>query len=388
MHAAAAKRRIPVTATVEVTRRCNCRCVHCYTNLSARNRGERDRELSLAEHHRLLDELGELGTLWLLYTGGEPFLRPDFLEVYTAAKRRGFIVTLFTNATLIDRAAADTLASLRPFLVEVTLYGGTEATYDHVTRAPGSFREAWNGVQRLVARSIPIRLKTVVLRENVHELSLMEDQARQMGLEFRFDASINSRVDGGHAPLSHRLEPAELVRLDARNERRMEEWGNFCEKTLGGIEAQSRSSSWRAPLYMCGAGATTLAVDPHGRILPCTMARMQSYDLRHGTVRDAWDRFLHTARQQLRSRESRCTHCQLTALCDMCPAYGWLENGDSEEPDDFICHVAHLRAALLGVEIPPHGRCPYCPGGESYETLQAELAELEEVRRHGSRLDR
>ena len=109
-------KRAPLEVSIEVTRRCPLDCLHCYNNLPMSDHAARAQELSLEEHRRLLDELVDAGCLWLLYTGGEIFARKDFLEIYTEAKKRGFLITLFTNGTMINERIADHLAEYRPSL--------------------------------------------------------------------------------------------------------------------------------------------------------------------------------------------------------------------------------------------------------------------------------
>src|SRR4051794_39940926 len=121
--------RAPLNGTIEVTRRCPLTCTHCYNNLAMGDRNAQLAELTTDEHRRLLDEMAEAGCLWLLYTGGEIFARRDFLDIYTHAKRNGFIITLFTNGNLVNEAVADYLVEWRPFAVEITLYGRTRETY-------------------------------------------------------------------------------------------------------------------------------------------------------------------------------------------------------------------------------------------------------------------
>src|SRR6266702_4788824 len=109
VHRQARAARAPLNATIEVTRRCPLVCAHCYNNLPMGDRKAQLAELTLDEHRRLLDQMAEAGCLWLLYTGGEIFARRDFLDIYTHAKRNGFIITLYTNGTLIDERVADHL---------------------------------------------------------------------------------------------------------------------------------------------------------------------------------------------------------------------------------------------------------------------------------------
>src|SRR5438093_9908575 len=108
---------IPLTGAIEVTRRCPLECAHCYNNLPMGDEGARSRELTLPEHVRILDELAGAGCLWLLYTGGEVFARPDFLDIYSAARERGCLITVFTNGTLITPRSAELLAERPPFSI-------------------------------------------------------------------------------------------------------------------------------------------------------------------------------------------------------------------------------------------------------------------------------
>ena len=136
--------------SIEVTRRCPLECLHCYNNLPVGDMEAKSRELSKEEHFRILDELVEMGCFWILYTGGEIFARKDFLEIYTFAKQKGFIITLFTNGILINEKIADYLREYPPFAIEITLYGRTKETYEALTQLPGSYDRCMRGIRLLV----------------------------------------------------------------------------------------------------------------------------------------------------------------------------------------------------------------------------------------------
>jgi len=155
LHQQSAGRRIPASGTVELTRRCPLSCVHCYNNLPMDDSEARSRELTFDEHRRILDEITEAGCLWLLYSGGETLARADFLEIYTYAKQKGLIITLFTNGTLLTADIADHLAEWRPFSIEITLYGRTPQTHDGVTGVPGSYEQCMRAVRLLRERRTP-----------------------------------------------------------------------------------------------------------------------------------------------------------------------------------------------------------------------------------------
>ena len=130
-------KRIPISGSIELTQRCNNQCIHCYNNLSIGDQNARGEELTLGEYRRILDEIAAAGCLWLLLTGGEIFIRKDFLDIYTYARQKGFLITLFTNGTLIDHEVADQLAQLPPFSIEITIYGHSKQTYESITKIPG-----------------------------------------------------------------------------------------------------------------------------------------------------------------------------------------------------------------------------------------------------------
>ena len=190
-------RRIPIEGTIETTYRCNLACVHCYVNEPAGAQEIQERELSLERLKQLVDEIVEEGCLFVLFTGGEVLVRPDFPELYLYARSRGLLVTIFTNGTMITDRIADLFSEHTPETIEITLYGMTKATYDRVTRVPGSYEKCLEGIRRLVDRGLPLTLKTMALTWNQDEVGAMEAYARGLGLEFRFDSSLNPRVDCG-----------------------------------------------------------------------------------------------------------------------------------------------------------------------------------------------
>ena len=166
LHERQSGQRAPLQVSIEVTRRCPLECLHCYNNLPMGDLDARHRELSKEEHFRVLDELVEMGCFWLLYTGGEIFARKDFLEIYTYAKQKGFLITLFTNGTLLTEAIADYLAQWPPFAIEITLYGRTRETYEALTAIPGSYDRCLRGIKFLRERGLPLKLKTVATSIN------------------------------------------------------------------------------------------------------------------------------------------------------------------------------------------------------------------------------
>lgn len=363
--------RVPLSGSFEVTQRCNLNCGHCYINLPLRDGTSQGDELNEEEHCRILDEITEAGCLYLLYTGGEIFVRKDFLNIYTHAKKKGLLVTLFTNGTLITPKIADYLSEWRPYLIEISLYGRSRETYEKVTGISGSYDRCMQGIRLLLERQLPLTLKTLVTRVNKHELWEMQRFAEEdLGVEFRFDAMLNPRIDGCKEPLSLRLTPEEVVQLDLQDPKRTDEWRKFCDQYHGLLPDDSKR------LYQCGGGISAFAIDPIGMLGICELSRNENYDLRKGNFRRGWDHFLSEQRQEAITRQTKCVACEIHDSCGMCPPNGELENGDPQEPVDFLCQVAHLRAYALGLTVPDHGKCEYCKGGSRYKDLMRSVEKL------------
>jgi radical SAM protein with 4Fe4S-binding SPASM domain len=372
LNARLTRSRMPASGTIEVTRRCPLECSHCYNNLPMGDPA-RHGELTTAEHIRILDEIADAGCLWLLFTGGEVFARKDFIEIYGHAKRRGFIITLFTNGTLITPAIADYLAEHPPFSIEITLYGRTRETYERLTQIPGSYDRCLRGIALLKQRSLPLKVKSVAVSVNKHEMDDMADFVEnELGLPFKFDPMINARIDCSQTPLAVRLRPEEIVELDVFSPARKEEWERFASVHLGPAHAPDHFDE----LYHCGGGVNTFAIDPEGKMSICVLSQVDKWDLRKGSFHDGWTSFLSAVRAKKTTRVTKCTHCELKAMCGMCPATAHLESGDAEEPIDHFCQTAHLRALTLGMAIPAHGECAYCEGGTGHAKLVADAAAL------------
>ena len=360
-------KRAVMEVSIEVTRRCPLECLHCYNNLPMSDLDARHQELTKEEHFKLLDEIAELGCLWILFTGGEIFARKDFLEIYTYAKKKGFLITLFTNGILINEKIADYLCEWPPFVIEITLYGRTKETYEALTGIPGSYERCLRGIELLRSRGLPLKLKTVPTSINKHEVLAMKSFAKEeLGLEFKFDSLINPRIDCSQSPLAVRLSPEEVVTLDLHAPETAVEYRRLAQRDIESLPPAENGNT----VYICGGGMNSFAVDPYGHMSICTLSQQETYDIRSGSVKEGWEQFLAKVRAKERKRISKCVQCRLHTVCSMCPANGELENGDAESPVEFLCEVAHLRAMALGFEVPAHGECDFCAGGARHEEVK------------------
>jgi len=329
----AIKNRIPIEGAIEITFRCNLRCVHCYCVCDTTRK-----ERSTEEIKNTIDEISAAGCLWLLFTGGEPFLRQDFLDIYVYAKKKGMIISLFTNGTLIDDYLAEILRDYPPFNIEVSLYGATLRTYEKISKVASSFSRCIRGIDILLKKRLPLSLKTMLMNVNKLELGQMQDYARKIGVKFRYDPLINPRLDGSKEPLSFRLTPEEVVASDMADEKRKHEWKQLYEYSLEALNSES--------LYPCGAGRSSFVIDPYGNLSVCMIARKPSYDLNKGSFSKGWNEFIPREILGLKHPiEGECVRCSYANVCDYCPGWAQLEWGEAESvrPIEFLCQITRQR---------------------------------------------
>jgi len=334
------RNRIPIAGSIELTFRCNLRCQHCYVS-HGHNGMPGKQELSLAEIKRIFDQIAEGGTLWLLITGGEPFMRRDFKEIYLYAKQKGFLITLFTNGTLITPRMADFFAEYRPYKIDITLYGYRKETYENVTGIPGSYEKCYRGIELLHERGIPLGLKTMLMTLTQDELWDMKQYAEELGVRFRYDAMINAGLERDLEPVSFRLAPEDIIQIELQDQPLVDEMREYFDLRKD-IKVDPHQ------LYVCSAGLRSFHIDPYGKLSLCMMAREQEYDLLSGSFKRGWDDFLAQVRTQKTENERECNSCSLISICGQCPGWSYIEHGDEYTKVDYLCQMTHLRAEKFG----------------------------------------
>jgi radical SAM protein with 4Fe4S-binding SPASM domain len=334
LHRRAAERRQPVNGTFELTERCNLACRMCYVRQAAGDTARRAGELSAAQWLELARAAVDNGMVFLLLTGGEVFLRPDFFELCTPLTRLGLILTLFTNGTLITETLAARLAEAPPSRTEITLYGATAETYEAVTGVPGSYARCCAGIEALVEHRVPLGLKSTLTRRNVGELEAMRQMARHWGLPFSAGWLLSKRRDGALSEVEDcRMSAADCVALEATDRASASEW----------TEAALReTSAGNDRNFYCQAGKAAFVVNPRGEMNACIDLPYPAARPLEVGFRAAWEqvqRFVEDAPPLA----PLCLACDARGYCPRCPAWSQLESGTLTEPVPYLCEIARAR---------------------------------------------
>jgi radical SAM protein with 4Fe4S-binding SPASM domain len=349
------KRPLLTRLDIELTERCNNNCIHCYINLPADDLTARDRELSASEIKAILTEAASLGCLTVRFTGGEPLLREDFVEVYLFARKLGIKVLLSTNATLISPYLADLFVRIPPLeRIGISVYGMKRSSYEAVTRTPGSFEAAWRGINLLLEKKIPFVVKNALLPPNKEEVVKFEEWSTTIpwmngSLSYAMFFDLRCRRDSEEKNRyikTLRLSPEEGLKVLTRKKNQYSrEMAEFCKKF-------TRPAG--ATLFSCGAGIGGGCIDAYGHFQLCMLLRHPAtvYNLKNGSLNDAITKFspkVRTMKATDIEYLKHCARCFLKGLCEQCPAKSWMEHGTLDTPVTYHCEIAHAQAKYLGL---------------------------------------
>lgn len=257
---------VPLRALLELTHRCTLACRHCY--LDTRNPG---RELDTGGWFEVMKRLADAGVLYLTFSGGEFLVRHDHMELAIEARRLGFALRLFTNATLLTADIATRWQQeICPIEVEVSLYGASEDSYRRVTGIARGYGQTLAGLDHLARAGLPTKIKIIALRHNLHELPAMIDLARERANRFQISGRLTPSADGDLGPLKHRITEQDWPEFYARYE---------------SIVWPQQDDPERIP---CAGGRTSLAIAPGGDVYPCVDLRRPVGNLLTEQLADFW----------------------------------------------------------------------------------------------------
>lgn len=344
-----------VSLDMELTERCNNNCIHCYINRPLHDDATHAQELSTGDVQSILEAAASLGCITVRFTGGEPFVRDDFPDIYVFGRRLGLRVGIFTNATLITRELADLFARIPPLeKIEISMYGMNREQYEGVTRNSGSFLDAQRGLELLRKRNIPFMIKRVIVPPTAEGFDKFESESGMtdvtgeqlppplfLNLRCRRDSEEKNKKIS-----SLRCTPEEVVNILSR---RHDEYVLSVRNLL-----TPRVVTVSDNLFTCDAGLNSGCVDAYGLFQPCMLLRHPDtvYDLKRGSLKEALTTFFPVLRQTQpvnQDYQKRCSRCFLKNLCEQCPARSWIEHGTLDTPVEYFCHVTHAQARYLGL---------------------------------------
>lgn len=299
-------------ACLELTYRCNERCIHCYID-DPPCAGE---ELGFEAYKKILEELKEMGCMSVLLTGGEPLLHPDFLKIARYAKELRLMTDIYTNGLALRQELLKQLLLLKPNSISFSFYGGRAEIHDQITGVPGSFERSLEAMKACRKAGIDTYIKTVVMRQNAEDYEELLKLGKKMDVKVLSSLSIIP-THKGRSVASLRLPDAEAYRRILRLEYK---YGNLVWQK----EAVNR------PDLICASGRSTLSVDPFGNVHPCNGSSLVLGNCRETPLAFIWEHSpLLREIRSLRYKDvsEACGSCPDRNWCSICMGGAMRENG-------------------------------------------------------------
>jgi len=272
-------------ALVELTYRCNLNCSFCYNDTKLQGI-----PLSIEEYRRFFEDLRDLGTMNLTLSGGEPLAHPEFFALGRMARDLGFLVRVKSNAhALRGKLAQRMLDEVDPFLVEVSLHGATAATHDRQTQVPGSFDRLVPNLRAASALGLRIKLNAPLTLWNEHEVEAMFALADDLGVRIEVDPEITGRDDGDMSPLDIGPTRAGMARLLDLQQRRADAIRKLHPPRADTAARPASAPTSSAEEKQCGAGSSSVTIDPFGNVYPCVQWRRRIGNLHETSIKAMWN---------------------------------------------------------------------------------------------------
>lgn len=364
LHTKAARLGIPLNGTFEVTPLCNMNCRMCYVRMD-REQQETIAPLRTAEEWLELGRTAkERGMTYLLLTGGEPFLRPDFRQIMQGLHRMGFVLSINSNGTMIDEKTVEWLKETPPIRINITLYGASDETYGRLCRNPQGFTQVTKAIRLLKEAGILVKLNCSVTPYNAEDLEQifafaekeelvvqatsymfppLRRDASKVGWNDRFSAEesaiqeawINVYQNGREAYLKH-MESEEMASLSGDIE---EDCMPVDEEFPGNGDSEKKEGE----RIRCRAGKCSFWVTWDGRFLPCGMLPGENaLNVFEAGFDAAWEQA--KAEAAAIRLPARCSTCSLKDKCRACAAMVYTESGNYHDVPVYRCQMAHAYA--------------------------------------------
>lgn len=341
----AAQAGIPISGTFELTPRCNLQCRMCYVRMTEAEMKPYGSELTASQWISLGQQAHEAGMLFLLLTGGEPFLRPDFSQIYEAMYQLGLSISINTNGTMLSEKNRLLLEKKPPAQLNVTLYGPEASTYQSLCGSAAAFTNTMNTLRWARDLGILLNVNATVTPWNMEQISRLEALAEQENFRLRltfYNFPPTRREQKGEFS---RLPPEEVGRMIARREYRLQ-GGDKISLWANGIlrsdQAAPRVPAFEAPEgdpVRCFAGRSQFWVNWNGCMTPCGMLDVPVVSPLTEGFLPAWKKIRQeTAKIRLCSD---CITCKERDTCFNCPAVMWTENGSYHARPDYMCRLNH-----------------------------------------------
>lgn len=337
LHKAYAKR-VPINGSFELLPLCNMNCDMCYVRLSKQEMEAKGRLRTKDEWVSLAKQMKEAGTLFLLLTGGEPLLFPEFKELYIELQNMGMILTINSNGTLIDEEWADFFAKHKPRRMNITLYGADDKAYEQLCHYKGGFEKTIHAIRLLREREIDVKINGSITTKNDEDIRKILKLSKELDTAANLDTYMYPASRERNKPFDQqsRLLPEEAAKVRAMiyrlqwGEEAFEQYRNYV------IDAVENYTSGMYDRHIsCLAGNCSFTINWQGMMRPCVIQNVPEVDVFSEGFVAGWKK-ISTKTDDILINE-QCVTCKYRPICNICAAAALLETGEYEGIPQYIC---------------------------------------------------
>ncbi len=355
LYSKAAMRGIPLMGVFELSPVCNFQCKMCYvrkTPEQIKQEGKCVRDWK--QWLELAKQCKAAGMLFLLLTGGEPFLYPHFKELYLELHKMGFIIYINSNGTLITQQTVDWLKKVAPARINLTLYGASPNTYERVCGDARGFERAANAVEMLKAAGITVVINASMIPENYQDLEGIIRFGKSRDLQVRVATYMFPPIRREQEQSDSRFAPEQAARLYLEKYRLMEDAEGFrktCDYVLNDPEEDDQSSWGQEDEHMmCRAGRSSCWISWEGEMSACGLMPFPGkYPVFERPFYECWQELMRKVRNA--QVLSQCAGCKLKHVCRPCAAMLYAETGDVNCKAPYMCRTAGCIKELFSQEV-------------------------------------
>ncbi|MGN0773655.1 MAG: radical SAM protein [Candidatus Ventricola sp.] len=347
----AQQQKIPISGTFELSPVCNMRCRMCYIEHVPRREELQPYEFWI----EIFEQAIQMGMLFPLLTGGEPFLYPDFDKLYERLTRLPLHLCINTNATLLDRERVAWLAKYPPRRLNISLYGASDETYAKLCGNPNGFSQVMNAFDLLKEYDIAFRVHSVMVPENAADYrQIIEICNRyQVPLAIANYMLPSYRKEEDSVQAKDRFPPIQLAERSLAYLRdhfigQEEEYRLYLEQRCAAFERPERYSLYGNNQVTCRAGSCVFWVDWRGCASGCGIHNQNRIDLHTTAFADAWKKIVEDTNHIRISEKCKC--CRYRCICHVCAAAAFCETGSMAGTPEYLCAFCEEYAKLLLAE--------------------------------------
>ncbi|MGE0853673.1 MAG: radical SAM protein [Hyphomicrobiaceae bacterium] len=345
----------PFLVALNLTRRCNLACVHCYLDAGTRDAGG-PTELSVEELTVLIGHIAALGgDTMLVLTGGEPLLRPDLDTIARRASDLGLMVVVGTNGTLLDGPRVAALRAAGVHAVGISLDSLDPAHHDRFRGRPGAWQAATSGIDACRRGGLMFQVHFTATDDNADELDGVIEFARSAGAAV---LNVFFVVCTGRGRSLSNISVATYEKVLGRLAMAAREEENLIVRARCAPHFKRLAREMRPPLPItladgyeaggCLAGTRYCRVTPEGDVTPCPYMEVSAGSVRDKDLAELWREAPLFAALRSPRLEGRCGTCEYTKLCGGCRARPLARDGNLMG-EDFLCGYQPADGAMIDV---------------------------------------